>query len=63
MDIIFAFIGIFLMPILAIIFCVNLVEIMKKVKNDQQTTTNTFWMTTAFVLIVWTIAILVIATS
>ncbi|MDW0115371.1 hypothetical protein QTL97_00255 [Sporosarcina thermotolerans] len=63
MDMIFAVIGFYFMPILAIIFCVNLVEIIKKVKNEQQTTTNTFWMTTAFMLIVWTISVLVIATS
>lgn len=51
-------IGIYFMPILAIIFCLNLVAIIKKVKHDQSTTLNTFLMTTSFVFIVWTIAYL-----
>ena len=55
--IIFIFISVYIMPILAIIFCLNLIEIIKKVKNDQPTTSNTFWLTTSFVLIVWSIAI------
>lgn len=50
-------IGIYMMPILAIIFCINLVEIMKKVKREQPTATNTFWLTASFLLIVWSIAI------
>ncbi|KYG90110.1 hypothetical protein A0U40_07670 [[Bacillus] sp. KCTC 13219] len=50
-------IGMFLMPILAIIFCINLVEIMKKVKREEPTATNTFWLTASFLLIVWSIAI------
>ena len=49
-------IGAFLMPILAIIFCLNLIEIIKKVKKDESTTKNTFWMTTSFILIVWSIS-------
>lgn len=57
------YIGFYFMPILAIIFCLNLVEIIKKVKKDQPTSKNTFWMTTAFALIVWTIAVLIIAVS
>ena len=50
-------IGAFLMPILAIIFCLNLVEIIKKVKNDESTTKNTFWLTTTFMLIAWSISL------
>lgn len=50
-------IGAFLMPILAIIFCLNLIEIIKKVKKDESTTKNTFWMTTSFILIVWSISL------
>ena len=57
MDLPFYFIGFYLMPILAIIFCLNLVAIIKKVKDDQTTAPNTFWMTTSFVLIVWTIVL------
>ena len=63
MDLPFYFIGFYLMPLLAIIFCLNLVAIIKNVKNDQTTAPNTFWMTTSFVLIVWTIAILAIYSS
>ena len=44
------------MPILAIIFCINLVEIMKKVKREERTASNTFWLTASFVLMVWSIS-------
>ncbi|MBM7608774.1 hypothetical protein JOD29_002021 [Lysinibacillus composti] len=54
---VFLFINIYVMPILAIIFCLNLVEIIKKVKKEQPTAVNTFWLTTSFVIIVWSIAI------
>lgn len=57
LTLIFTLIGIYMMPILAIIFCINLVEIMKKVKREQPTATNTFWLTASFLLIVWSIAI------
>lgn len=53
----FVFFSTYLIPIFAIIFCLNLVEIIKKVKKDQSTTTNTFWLTASFVLIVWSIAV------
>lgn len=56
---IFAFISIYATPILAIIFCLNLVEVIKKVKEDQPTAKNTFWLTTSFMLIVWSIAVTV----
>ena len=36
----------------------NLVTIIKKVKKDEQTTVNTIWLTTSFVLITWSIAIM-----
>lgn len=54
---IFFFISVYVMPILAIIFCLSLVEIIKKVKKDQPTTANTVWLTISFVLIIWSIAI------
>lgn len=57
LPLIFTLIGIYMMPILAIIFCINLVEIMKKVKREQPTAANTFWLTASFLLIVWSIAI------
>lgn len=55
--IVFYVISFYLMPILAIIFCLNLVSIIKKVKKDKSTSMNTFWLTVSFVLIVWSIAI------
>ena len=57
MSNVFAFISVYGMPILAIIFCINLVEIIKKVKKEQPTSTNTYWLTASFVLIVWSISI------
>ncbi len=55
--IVFTFISIYVMPILAITFCLNLVAIIKKIKKEQSTTTNTVWLTISFVFIVWSIAI------
>ncbi|ETT82373.1 hypothetical protein MKZ08_06085 [Viridibacillus sp. FSL R5-0477] len=57
MDITFIFISFYLTPILSIIFCLNLVAILKKIKRDEKTATNTFWLTTSFLLIVWSIAV------
>lgn len=54
---VFYVISFYLMPILAIVFCLNLVGIIKKVKKDEATSMNTFWLTLSFVLIVWSIAI------
>lgn len=42
---ILGFMGVFGMPILGIIFCLNLVEVIKKINNEQPTATNTFWLT------------------
>ncbi len=50
------------MPILGIIFCLNLVEVIKKIKNEQPTVANTFWLTASFILIVWIIALFPTAT-
>lgn len=52
------YVGWFLIPILCIIFCLNLVSILKKVKNEEKNTVNTVWLTISFTLIMWTIAIL-----
>ncbi|KOO52244.1 hypothetical protein AMD00_07505 [Viridibacillus arvi] len=57
MDITFLFISLYLTPILSIIFCLNLVAILKKIKRDEKTAKNTFWLTTSFLLIVWSIAV------
>jgi hypothetical protein len=54
----FLFIGVLLMPILCVIFCLNLVSILKKVKLEEKTTVNTVWLTVSFTLIMWSIAML-----
>lgn len=54
-------VGAIFMPILSIIFCINLVTILKKIKNDEDTRTNTFWLTTSFIFIVWSIALIGLA--
>lgn len=56
MSLFFWLINIYFMPILAVIFCLNLVEIIKKVKKDETTERNTLWLTLSFVLIVWSIS-------
>ena len=58
-----AFIGLFLMPIMCIIFCLNLVSILKKVKHEEKTTVNTVWLTISFTLIMWSIAWLAAGTN
>lgn len=55
--IVFPFIAFYFIPVLGIIFCLNLVSIIKKVKTEEPTAANTFWLTASFVLIVWTIAL------
>lgn len=56
--IVFLVIGIYLMPILCVIFCLNLVSILKKVKHEEKTTANTFWLTISFTLIMWSIVMI-----
>ncbi|CEG22758.1 hypothetical protein BN1080_01693 [Planococcus massiliensis] len=50
--------GIYLNPILAIVFCLNLVAIIKKVIKEKHpdTSTNTFWMTVSAVYIIFSIS-------
>ncbi|MEW5570170.1 hypothetical protein [Rossellomorea marisflavi] len=56
--IVFLYIGMYLTPILSIIFCLNLVTIMKKIKRDEKTASNTFWLTLSFTLIAWTLVMI-----
>ncbi len=44
------------MPIWCIIFCLNLVSILKKVKHEEKTTANTIWLIISFTIITWTTA-------
>lgn len=57
MIILFLNLSWFAMPILGIIFCLNLVTILRKIKEEKPTANNTFWLSLSFVLIIWTIAI------
>ncbi|MER2006649.1 MAG: hypothetical protein ABS939_04280 [Psychrobacillus sp.] len=43
---------------LCVIFCTNLVKIIKNVKEEQSTSINTFWLTASFTLIVCSIAMI-----
>ncbi|HWI46909.1 MAG TPA: hypothetical protein VNU45_01625 [Rummeliibacillus sp.] len=61
--ILFIFIGFYLIPIFSIIFCLNLVAIMKKIKVEEKTSVNTFWLTTSFLLIMWSIAMIAVTGS
>nr|ABE02508.1 PCZ2.2 [Planococcus sp. ZOYM] len=46
--------GLFLNPILAIVFCLNLISIIKKANGDEKISTqkNTVWATISFVYII-----------
>ena len=48
------FMGIFLNPILAVVFCLNLISIIKKANRDEKISTqkNTVWATISFVYII-----------
>ncbi len=52
----FAMFGFYLLPIYCIIFCLNLVSIIKKVKYEEDTDKNTLWFGASFILIIMTIA-------
>jgi len=53
----FIFINLYAMPFLAAIFCLHFVAIWKKIKKDEPTAANTFWLTASFVLMVWSFAV------
>lgn len=46
--------GLFLNPILAVVFCLNLISIIKKANQEKKVSTqkNTMWATISFVYIV-----------
>ncbi|MFD1739427.1 hypothetical protein ACFSCX_23380 [Bacillus salitolerans] len=49
-----AFVGVYLMPILCIIFIVKGVELAKQIKRDNENTANlTAWVAISFTLIVY----------
>ncbi|PZX07405.1 hypothetical protein C7437_101518 [Psychrobacillus insolitus] len=53
----FIFIAVYGTPILAIIFCLNLISIIKKVKAEENFSINTVWLTVSFAIMVWSIAV------
>lgn len=44
-------------PILAIVFCLNLVSIIKAIHAGEPTRLHTFWLTTSLGAITWSIAL------
>ena len=54
-------IGVFLMPVLCFIFCLNLVSLLKKIKKDEDTSVNTIWLTISFTIIMRSLAIIGVA--
>lgn len=56
LEFIFFYMGWLFMPIWCIIFCLNLVSILKKVKHEEKTTANTVWLIISFTIIMWSIA-------
>ena len=55
--------GIYLNPVFAVVFCINLVSVIKKVKSDKETKWNTFWISVSFAYIVFSITVLILATE
>lgn len=53
---IFAVINFYLIPLYSIIFCLNLVSIIKKVKHEENTSKNTLWLVVSFTMIICTFA-------
>ncbi|WP_419962389.1 hypothetical protein [Psychrobacillus sp. BM2] len=53
----FIFIAVYGTPILATIFCLNLISIIKKVKAEENFSINTVWLTVSFVIMMWSIAV------
>ncbi|CAI9392517.1 hypothetical protein [Bacillus sp. 522_BSPC] len=55
----FAIFGFYLLPVYCIIFCLNLVSLLKKIQEEDNITKNTIWFTASFVFIIMTIASLI----
>lgn len=53
----FSFSSIYLMPIYGIIFCLSLVNLLKKLSKDQKDISKEqFFLTISFILIIWSIS-------
>lgn len=53
----FMFIAVYGTPILSVIFCLNLISIIKKVKSEESFSINTVWLTLSFTIMMWSIAV------
>ena len=60
---IFAIIGFYLLPLYSIVFCLNLISIIKKVKYEENTSKNTIWLVVSFTLIISTFASMIVGVS
>lgn len=51
------FMGLFLNPILAVVFCLNLISIIKKSNQEKKVSTqkNTVWVTISFAYIIFSL--------
>lgn len=58
--VIFFFVGIFMMPIIAFLFIVALLRAIKNIVKDRPYTQELFWSGLLFAVITWTITILII---
>lgn len=56
--IIFAYIGIYLMPVIAYFFIVALLRAVKKIVKNKPYKVELFWSGSLFALIVWTITMI-----
>jgi hypothetical protein len=54
----YAIFGFYLLPVYGIIFCLNFVSLLKKIKGTENTGKNTVWFTVSFILIITTIGAL-----
>jgi hypothetical protein len=61
--ILFAFIGIYIMPIFGFLFIVALLSAIKKIVKGLSYTSEVFWSGLMFALIVWTISLLAFSGS
>lgn len=55
----FAVFGFYLLPVYCIIFCLNLVSLLKKIQEEDSTTKNTIWFTISLIFIIMTVASLI----
>lgn len=56
-------IGFYLLPLYSMVFCLNLVSILKKVKYEEKTSINTFWLVVSFTMMIVTLASLLVGDS